>query len=127
VPYPVDAHPDHVAACAIAEAARFWAKFVKTDLRGAPHYPAKVYHFMAVHLRLHVKPSFVVDTTPDLATKIRAIMCYESQFVANQANAALPERLERYAEYWGSLVGARYGEPFFCREEIGVSSVTQLL
>jgi bacillithiol biosynthesis deacetylase BshB1 len=126
-PYPVDAHPDHISACAIVEAARFWAKFVKTDLKGTPHYPAKVYHYLAVHLRLHVKPSFVIDVTPDLETKLRSLRCYASQFVANPANAGILERLEREAGYWGSLIGTRHGEPFFCREEVGISSVTHLL
>ncbi len=33
-PYWEDAHPDHVAATALVEAARFWAKLTKTDLPG---------------------------------------------------------------------------------------------
>ncbi len=33
-PYPTDAHPDHIAASAIAVAARFYAKFTKTDMSG---------------------------------------------------------------------------------------------
>ena len=35
-PYWEDAHPDHVAASALVDAARFWAKLTKTDLPGAP-------------------------------------------------------------------------------------------
>ncbi len=31
-PYWVDAHPDHVAATQLIEAARFWSKLTKTDL-----------------------------------------------------------------------------------------------
>ena len=33
-PYWVDAHPDHVAATELVEAARFWSKLTKTDLPG---------------------------------------------------------------------------------------------
>jgi LmbE family N-acetylglucosaminyl deacetylase len=36
VPYPVDAHPDHVAAAQIALAARFYSKFTKTDMAHEP-------------------------------------------------------------------------------------------
>jgi LmbE family N-acetylglucosaminyl deacetylase len=32
-PYWEDAHPDHVQASALVDAARFYSKFVKTDLR----------------------------------------------------------------------------------------------
>jgi LmbE family N-acetylglucosaminyl deacetylase len=32
-----DSHPDHVAASALVDAARFWAKLTKTDLPGEPH------------------------------------------------------------------------------------------
>lgn len=35
-PYPRDAHPDHIAATALVRDARFEAKYVKTDLPGAP-------------------------------------------------------------------------------------------
>ena len=39
VPYADDAHPDHIAASAIAVAARFYAKFTKTDMLGEPFFP----------------------------------------------------------------------------------------
>ena len=80
VPYWVDAHPDHVAAAALAEAARFVAKLTKTDMRGEPHYPGRVYHFFSTHYRLHVKPSFIVDISDFLETKMASIAAYASQF-----------------------------------------------
>ena len=73
VPFPEDAHPDHIAASQIAVAARFYAKFTKTEMTGEPHYPARVYHYMAVHMRLVREPSFVVDITEDLDTKLGAL------------------------------------------------------
>src|SRR5206468_7458724 len=33
-PYWEDSHPDHIAASALVDAARFWAKLTKTDLPG---------------------------------------------------------------------------------------------
>ena len=38
-PYWEDTHPDHVAASALVDAARFWSKLTKSDLAGEPHYP----------------------------------------------------------------------------------------
>ncbi len=38
-PYWVDAHPDHVAATQLVEAARFWSKLTKTEMAGEPFHP----------------------------------------------------------------------------------------
>ncbi|MEN6430614.1 MAG: bacillithiol biosynthesis deacetylase BshB1 [Coriobacteriales bacterium] len=127
-PYPTDAHPDHIAAASIAVAARFYAKLTKTDMRGEPHYPAKLYHYLAVHLALHVKPSFVMAVEPsDLECKLEALAAYRSQFSANPSNTGVVPRVERSASYWGGLVGAAAGEPFFSAEEIGIRSIEDLV
>ncbi len=126
-PYPVDAHPDHVAASAIAEAARFYGRFVKTTMSGEPHRAERLYRYQAVHLRLLSKPAFIVDVTDDLPAKLRALGCYESQFAANAANASVIEDARRGAERWGSLIGRSAGEPFFSDEEIGVTSIADLV
>lgn len=127
-PYPTDAHPDHIAASAIAVAARFYAKFTKTEMKGQPHHPAKLYHYVAVHLALHVKPSFIIAAEPeDLELKIDALRSYESQFAANEKNAAIIGTMDRLATYWGGLIGASAGEPFFSPEEIGIHSISDLV
>jgi N-acetylglucosamine malate deacetylase 1 len=126
-PYPVDAHPDHVAAAAIVEAARFYSKFVKTDMSGEPHYPAKVYHYWAVHLRVLEKPSFIVEASEGLPAKMSALRCYESQFAANGSNAGILSWVELQAAAWGALIGVAAGEPFYAREQIGVRDVADLI
>ena len=126
-PYPTDAHPDHIAASAIVVGARFYSKFTKTEMTGEPHYPARLYHYIAVHLALHVKPSFIAAAEePDLALKLAALREYRSQFEANERNAAIIPTMENRARYWGGLIGAPAGEPFFSPEEIGVTSITEL-
>jgi len=126
-PYPIDAHPDHIAASAIVEAARFYAKFVKTDMSGQPHFPARVYHYFAVHLRLLAKPSFIVDVTETLPLKAAALACYESQFGADTANASVLDWVVGQAGVWGALIGTPGGEPFFSREEIGIRDIRDLV
>ena len=126
-PYPVDAHPDHVAASALCDAARFAAKLVKCDLRGTPHWVPRLWHYGAVHLRLHVAPAFILDVSDALATKMRALRCYESQFIANAGNAEMLANIERQAWYWGGLIRCAAGEPFFAREPLGLNSITPLL
>jgi bacillithiol biosynthesis deacetylase BshB1 len=126
-PYPRDAHPDHVAASALAIAGRFYAKLSKSGLAGEPHYPARVYQFAAVHSALALTPSFVVPVDEEaIAAKRAALLAYRSQFVDNPANTGLIERVELQTRYWGSLVGAPGGEPFFATEVLAVASLTSL-
>jgi len=126
-PYPIDAHPDHVAASALVEAARFYAKFVKTDMTGDPHFPARVYHYFAVHLRLVAKPAFIMDVTGDVDAKMAALSCYRSQFVDHGSNARILDWVRSQAATWGDLIGTEAGEPFFSREEVGVRDFRDLV
>ena len=123
-----DAHPDHVAASALVDAARFWSKLTKTDLPGEPHYPARIFYFLSIHLRLHVKPSFVVDVSAHHATKMRAVECYHSQFIQGRPTTppTLLDDLRDWARYWGWTIGTTFGEPFLCREEVGMRSLRDL-
>jgi N-acetylglucosamine malate deacetylase 1 len=126
-PYPVDAHPDHVAAAAIVEAARFYSKFVKTDIPGEPHKPAHLYHYWAVHLRLVAKPSFVVDVSETIGSKSVALSSYVSQFGEHTANTGVLDWVATQAAAWGGLIGTEAGEPFFSREEIGIRDIRDLV
>jgi bacillithiol biosynthesis deacetylase BshB1 len=120
-PYWVDAHPDHVAAAALVEAARFVAKLTKTTMRDAPHYPRRVYHFFSTHYRLHVKPSFIVDISPYIETKLAAVAAYASQFATMGGTNWIVGEIREENAYLGGLIGREFGEPFVCREEIGVA------
>jgi bacillithiol biosynthesis deacetylase BshB1 len=126
-PYPIDAHPDHVSASAIVEAARFYSKFVKTDMAGEPHFPARVYHYFAVHLRLVAKPAFVLDVTGDVEMKMAALACYRSQFAEHAVNTPILDWVRSQATSWGALIGTQAGEPFFSREEIGIADIRDLV
>lgn len=123
-----DAHPDHVAASALVDAARFWAKLSKTDMAGLPHQPVKILYFPSMHLRLHLKPSFVLDVTPYQERKMQALACYHSQFIAGRPATppTIFDDIIARARYYGWTIGALYGEPFLCREEVGVRDLQQL-
>lgn len=127
VPFPEDSHPDHIAANSIAEAARFYAKFTKTEMVGEPHYPARVYRYMAVHARLVREPSFIVDISADLDTKMDALRCYDSQFNANPANQGVLASVGETAAMWGNAARVAAGEPFFAPEPVAVLEVESLL
>jgi bacillithiol biosynthesis deacetylase BshB1 len=121
-PYWVDAHPDHVAACELIEAARFWSKLTKTDLPGQPHLPERIYYYYCFHLRQIAQPAFILDISDHWEKKEAAIACYHSQFVEGrpQEPPNFFDRLRARATTWGLSIRARYGEPFASREPIGL-------
>jgi len=127
VPYPEDAHPDHLAASRIAEAARFYAKLTKTDMAGEPHFPARLYRYMAVHLRLVREPSYLADVTATLPTKLAALGAYRSQFGDNPGNGGVLDHVEQTARWWGGIGRVGAAEPFFALETPVVSSPLDLL
>lgn len=128
-PYWEDAHPDHIAATQLADAARFWAKLSKSDLAGAPYWPPRMLYYFSIHLKIHPKASFIIDISDHIDAKMQAIGCYESQFVTGRAPTfptALDDIRDR-SRYWGWSIGTRYGEPFASREELGLKGLDSLL
>jgi len=128
-PYWQDAHPDHTAATKLVEDSRFWAKLTKTDLPGEPVYPARIYNYFSVHLRLTPQPAFILDISPQWEQKLAAISCFESQFVTGKPTSphSFLDGLREEAAYWGRKIGAKYGEPFACREPLGLTTMAGLM
>ena len=126
-PYWEDAHPDHVAATSMIEAARFWAKLSKTDMPGERFHPERIYNYYCVHLKMAPQPAFVVDISHEWDRKFESIKSYESQFITGRDDApSFIDRLRDEAVYWGKTIGCAYGEPFACREPIALRSLNQL-
>lgn len=128
-PYWEDAHPDHVAATALIEAARFWAKLTKTDLPGEPFHPERLYYYYCIHLRQAIQPHFIVDISDQWDKKLASITAYDSQFITGRSQET-PTMLDRFrddAAYWGRLIQRRYGEPFATREPVALRSLCELI
>ena len=128
-PYWDDAHPDHVAASALVDAARFWAKLTKTDLPGQPHYPSRIFYYFSVHLRIHPRPSFIMDVSSHLDIKMRALGCYRSQLIEGRPTTppTVLDDVRDRARYWGWAIGTAFGEPFASREELGLRGLGELV
>jgi bacillithiol biosynthesis deacetylase BshB1 len=128
-PYWEDAHPDHLAATQLVEAARFWAKLTKSELLGEPFHPQRVFHYYCVHLKHVAQPAFILDITPQWERKAESIACYASQFTTGRENQSptFHERVRDEAAYWGKMIGTRYGEPFTCREPIALHDLRGLI
>ncbi len=128
-PYWEDAHPDHVAATQLIEAARFWSKLTKSDLEGEPHHPSRILYYYCVHLKLAIRPAFIVDISDHWDRKEQAIACYASQFTIgrDRQQPSFIDRLRDEAGNWGRLIGTQYGEPFASREPIGLRELDALI
>ena len=128
-PYWQDAHPDHLAATELTDASRFWSKLSKTEMDGEPFHPRRIYNYPSVHLKLAIVPAFILDISDYWGTKLEAIQAYASQFdnAPSSSSRTFYDKLQTDAEHWGDLIGCRFGEPFSCREPIGISALDALI
>jgi len=132
LPYAVGRHPDHRRASELGRDACFLAGLKKYDAGGTPHRPFKILYALS-YREDPVKPTFVVDITPQFERKMAAIRCYASQFEgAKAAGEVFPTGQDLYSlvetqnAHYGSLIRTRYGEPFFTDETMAVDDVTAL-
>ena len=117
-----DWHPDHVAATQLMEAARFEAKYHKTDMIGQSHWTPKLYYYYSAHRMEYQRPSFIVDISDKWQKKRDAINVYKSQIensIINQS-ISLIEKSDVAARFFGLSIASKYGEPFICNEPISI-------
>jgi bacillithiol biosynthesis deacetylase BshB1 len=132
LPFPVGRHPDHRIASELGRDACFLAGLEKYDAAGTAHRPHKVLYALS-YREDALKPTFVVDISAQFDRKLAAIKCYASQFdAATSAGEIFPtgqdlySRVEHQNGHYGSLIRARYGEPFYTHETMVVEDVMML-
>jgi N-acetylglucosamine malate deacetylase 1 len=132
LPFPVGRHPDHRLASELGRDACYLAGLARYDASGSPHRPQKVLYALA-YREDPIKPTFVVDISAQFERKLAAIRCYASQFDGVQAAGEIfPTGQDLYSlveiqnAHYGSLIRARYGEPFFTHETMAVDDVVAL-
>jgi bacillithiol biosynthesis deacetylase BshB1 len=126
-PVKPDYHPDHAAAADLIAAARFEAKYHKTDIQGEPHWTPRQYYYYSIHRRNYDKPSFIIDITDYWQQKIEAIGAYQSQLKNVPAEPlAFLERMEAISRYFGQCVGCKYGEPFAGDDPLPIKQIVSL-
>ncbi|MHC4475943.1 MAG: bacillithiol biosynthesis deacetylase BshB1 [Planctomycetota bacterium] len=113
-----DYHPDHIETTNLITAARFEAKFQKTDMKGTPHWTGRLYYYYSIHRLCYDRPSFVVDVTDTWPQKIKALEAYQSQIKSTSHPTDLPllERVEVIGRYFGQCIDRKYAEPFLSPE-----------
>ncbi len=132
LPFPVGRHPDHRIASELGRDACFLAGLARYDAKGTPHRPHKILYALA-YREDPIKPTFVVDISPQFERKMQAIRCYASQFDgADSAGEIFPTGQDLYSlvevqnAHYGSLIRTRYGEPFYTEETVEVEDVMGL-
>jgi bacillithiol biosynthesis deacetylase BshB1 len=133
LPYMLGRHPDHRIASQLAYDACFLSGLAKLPAPGAPHRPLKILYSLT-YREDAVKPTFVVDITEQMETKMRAVHCYSSQFdgktwggeVFPGGERALYDQVRMHAARYGSLIRTEYGEPFYTAETMAVDDVVSL-
>ena len=131
LPYWEGRHPDHYLTGRIGYEACFLAGLSRLPLEGRPHRPHKIIY--ATYYVPVVRPTFVVDITAQLDKKLKAILCYSSQFSPRKdtqnlfpARGNLRETVGSLARHFGLMIGVRYGEPFVTREVSQVDDIVNM-
>lgn len=132
LPFPVGRHPDHRVASELTRDACFLAGLARYDAGGTPHRPFKILYALS-YREDPLKPTFVVDISAQFERKMAAIRCYASQFDgAKAAGEIFPTGQDLYSlvetqnAHYGSLIRARYGEPYYTHETMAVDDVMSL-
>ena len=132
-PAPRGRHPDHRVASQLIRDACFLAGLSKFPAPGEPHRPHKLLYSLT-YREDPIKPTFVVDITDQIETKLAAIKCYSSQFdgrtwggeVFPGGERSLYDQVRMHAARNGALIRTEYGEPFHTLETVRVDDVVAL-
>jgi bacillithiol biosynthesis deacetylase BshB1 len=131
LPYWEGRHPDHYTTGQIGYEACFLAGLAKAPVGGKPFRPYKI-----IYSSLYVpavRPTFVVDITGQFEKKLKAVLCYSSQFSPQRdvqnlfpSRADVRDRMGSLSRHFGLMIGVHYGEPFVTREVVAVEDVVTM-
>jgi bacillithiol biosynthesis deacetylase BshB1 len=131
LPYWEGRHPDHYTAATLGYEACYAAGLKQLPVGGQPHRPKKILY---ASMYWEVKPSFLVDITPQWERKLASINCFASQFAGDlrditelyPAWGKLIDRITTQCKYFGHLMGVEYAEPFVVKEPMAVDDIVDL-
>ncbi len=137
LPYWEARHPDHYHASTLGYEGCFLAGLKQLPIEGEPHRPFKILYSTAFAT---VRPTFVVDITPQYEPRHRAILAYSSQFTPKKGESPksfkktnvflaidrLEDEMNLLARHFGEMIGVKYGEPFLIKELMQVHDVLKM-
>jgi bacillithiol biosynthesis deacetylase BshB1 len=86
LPYWQARHPDHAITATLGYEACFLSGLAKVETETKPHRPFKIVY---ASLYADVRPGFIVDITPFMDQRHRALMAYRSQYANQPAGGGL--------------------------------------
>lgn len=129
-PYWEERHPDHVESSKLISQAVFFSGLKKFQPKLGPAH--SVQQLMYYQMRHSFTPSFVCDITSVQTKKMEAIASYQSQ-ISRQDDATAEgaptlisspltlSSIEARDRYFGSMIGAEYGEAFLVKEALAIN------
>jgi N-acetylglucosamine malate deacetylase 1 len=137
LPYWEARHPDHYHASSLGYEGCFLAGLKQLPIDGEPHRPFKILYSTVF---ASVRPTFVVDITPQFEQRRRAIRAFASQFLPKKSESRkqfkktnvflaidrLEDEMNLLARHYGELIGVKYGEPFLIKELMQVHDVVKM-
>ena len=133
LPYWQGRHPDHYTASTLGYEACFAAGLSRLDLPSSYGAPQRPYKILYASLYADVRPTFVVDVSAHIETRLTSLLAYRSQYGKQATGAGLfvpeediRERMYATARHYGLLAGIRYAEPFVQREVACVRDLMEL-
>ncbi|MGI4827619.1 MAG: bacillithiol biosynthesis deacetylase BshB1 [Janthinobacterium lividum] len=133
LPYWEGRHPDHYTSATLGYEASFLAGLNRAALDpelGPSHRPFKILY---ATLYADVRPTFVVDISLHIETRLASLLAYRSQYGPQPVGTGLfvpeeeiRERTFATARHYGLLAGVRYAEPFLQKEVSAVSDLMHL-
>jgi len=115
LPYGEAAHPDMRVASEMVSDACHLCGIGKLDDDTPPHRPKRILYAVPAS----VTPSFVVDVTAELDTKIQALFAHRTQMTGREELAR--ERILAEASTHGARAGLRYGEGFMTKDPLAIT------
>lgn len=133
-PHPHDRHPDHRKASELSQDAYFYSHLARLETAAPPFRPQGRLLYFNNSLP-ESPPSFIIDITEQFERKMEALSAYRSQFYNPDypaeetfiSSKAFHEQIELRARYFGGLIGARCGEPFFLPDPLAVDDPLALI
>lgn len=132
-----DRHPDHGRAAKLINDACFYSGLakIKTSFKNEEQMawrPKALYYYIQDEF---IHPDFVIDITPFMDEKIKAIQCYASQFfnpdskepVTPISSKEFLESVKAKNVTWGRAIGVAYAEGFKVNRYPGVNSLLDLI
>lgn len=129
LPFHHDRHPDHANASNLIREASFLAGLRQIRSEYPPFRPSQLIYYPCHTI---FTPTFIVDVSAVYEKKLEAIHAYKSQFynpdseqnpLEEQTYLSRPEFMESVItrnKYFGSLIGAAFGEPFWIQEALSI-------